>query len=110
MLREETNLISYPYYTKYTRPGDATAFRHIDLNIAKVVTTGLGVDAIQGSVLWDDEDEDNCTEMFEGFYLIISEYLEWRRSANINDASSKIEAWKAKEHWPEELEKRFPDV
>jgi hypothetical protein len=110
MLREETNLISYPYYTKYTRPGDATAFRHIDLNIAKVVTTGLGVDAIQGSVSWDDEDEDNCTEMFEGFHLIISEYLEWRRSANMNDASSKIEAWKAKEHWPEELEKRFPDV
>jgi hypothetical protein len=110
MLREETNLISYPYYTKYTRPGDATAFRHIDLNIAKAVDTGLGSEAIQGSVSWDREDEDNCTEMFEGFHHIIEEYLEWRRSVHMSDASSKIEAWKDKEHWPEELENRFPNV
>lgn len=37
------HLISYPYYTKYARPsvegrkGDHTAFRHIDLNIARLV-------------------------------------------------------------------------
>jgi hypothetical protein len=72
--------------------------------------TGLGGGAIQGSVSWDDEDEDNCIEMFEGFYHIIGKYLDWRRSVNMSDASSKIEGWRAKEHWLKELEERFPDV
>jgi hypothetical protein len=91
MLREETNLISYPYYTKYTRPGDSTYFRHIDLNIADAVYTGRGVDIIQGSVSWDDEDDDNCTEMFEGFYRIIADYQAWRRYRGMSDSTGKIE-------------------
>jgi hypothetical protein len=39
-------LISYPYYTKYTKLGDPIAFPHIDLNIVEVVHTGKGADIL----------------------------------------------------------------
>jgi hypothetical protein len=74
MLREETNLISYPYYTKYTKAKDSTYFRHIDLNILEAAYTRQGVELIQESVSFDNKDKDNCTEMLRGFYNYIEEY------------------------------------
>lgn len=56
-------LISYPYYTKYTVPGDSTAFSHIDINITRALDEGRGVAMIQGSVSVDDEDDQNCTKI-----------------------------------------------
>jgi hypothetical protein len=50
ILRKETNLISYPYYTKFTRPGDRTYFRHVDLNISQAAFSQRGVALIQSSV------------------------------------------------------------
>lgn len=35
-------LMSCPYYAKSTIPGEATAFRHIDMNILDAVETGRG--------------------------------------------------------------------
>ncbi|KAF3029563.1 hypothetical protein E8E11_002435 [Didymella keratinophila] len=43
VLRRETNFISYPYYTKYTKKGDATAFRHVDCNLADAVADRRGL-------------------------------------------------------------------
>ncbi|OAK93360.1 hypothetical protein IQ06DRAFT_178379, partial [Phaeosphaeriaceae sp. SRC1lsM3a] len=108
--REKTNLISYPYYTKYTKPGDATKFRHIDLNISEAVATGRGVDLIQGSVSWDDEDGQNCTEILEEFHRHIAEYQQWRKGRNIPDSTGKIEGWKDEEHWPAEIQNKLPNV
>jgi hypothetical protein len=110
MLREETNLISYPYYTKYTKVDDKTFFRHIDLNIAECVATGKGADAIQGSVSWDQEDHDNCTEMLDCFHHHIKGYQEWRQTNNQPNSTGKIERWLDKEHWPEPLREKYPDV
>ena len=41
-------LISYPYYTKYTVPGDQTFFRHIDINIKRLISEERGANMIQG--------------------------------------------------------------
>jgi hypothetical protein len=110
MLREEPNLISYPYYTKYTHSGDSTFFRHIDLNISDAVGTGKGVELIQGSVSWDDEDDQNCTEVLSGFHKIFDQYYEWRKNSGIADCAGKIEGWDDAKHWPEECQKRWPGV
>jgi hypothetical protein len=110
MLREETSLISYPYYTKYTRAKDNTYFRHIDLNISEVVYGGKGKQIIQGSVSWDEEDSQNCTEMLNGFHRHIHSYQQWREKRGIADSTGKIEAWDDREHWPDELRERYPEV
>lgn len=63
------NLILYPYYAKYAREGDSTAFRHIDMNSPQYLSTGRGKNIIQGSVSLDDETvESGCTELIPGFH------------------------------------------
>ncbi|KAJ5658065.1 uncharacterized protein N7484_001714 [Penicillium longicatenatum] len=54
-------LISFPYYTKSAYPTEDTEFIHIDLNIGDFLATGRGGNAVQGSVSFTDEDEDNCS-------------------------------------------------
>jgi len=67
------NLISYPEYCNYTSPGDQAGFRRIDCNPWAVMdkagnpTSGKGFNTIQGIVILDDEDDENCTEMLLGF-------------------------------------------
>jgi hypothetical protein len=109
VLRRQHTLISYPYYTKYAKKGDPTFFRHIDLNIAEAVRSGKGVQMIQGSVSWDDEDNDNCTEVLTCFHRHAAEYQDWR-DRHDTFSKGKIEAWNDAIHWPEEVSARFPDV
>ncbi|KAJ5986731.1 hypothetical protein N7451_011096 [Penicillium sp. IBT 35674x] len=54
-------LISFPYYTKSAYPTEDTSFIHIDLNIEDFLQTGRGGNAVQGSVSFTDEDEENCS-------------------------------------------------
>jgi hypothetical protein len=61
-------LISYPYYTKYTQPGDKMGFCHIDVNIPKLLYEGRGRYMIQGSVSLDDESEIDSTIIIKGFH------------------------------------------
>ncbi|KAI4137511.1 MAG: hypothetical protein L6R39_007243 [Caloplaca ligustica] len=62
-------LISYPYYTKFARPGDSTIFRHVDMNIPEFLATGRGGNVIQGSVSLDDETAvTGCTEIVPGMH------------------------------------------
>ena len=70
-------LISYPYYTKYAQPGDQTYFRHLDVNIPKLLDVGRGANLIQGSVHFDDDDNENCTELLLGFQNHLAEW--WDR-------------------------------
>ncbi|KAI9767399.1 MAG: hypothetical protein M1835_007046 [Candelina submexicana] len=67
-LREDkaTTLVSYPYYMKYAEKGDNTYFRHMDINIPRLLAEGRGKNLIQGSVSLDDEDMSNCTEILPG--------------------------------------------
>jgi len=48
LLRPDHNyrLISYPYYAKYTKAGDSTFSRHIDINIAAAVHQEKAVNLI----------------------------------------------------------------
>jgi hypothetical protein len=69
-----TNLVSYPYYAKYARPGDSTAFRHIDLNIKQLAQSRRGASMIQGTVSLDNEEEDDCTIILPGMHHHIDEW------------------------------------
>ncbi|KAI9765300.1 MAG: hypothetical protein M1840_007499 [Geoglossum simile] len=53
-------LISYPYYTKDTTPGEITGFYHFDINVEKFCQSERGINQTQGSLALDDEDEENC--------------------------------------------------
>jgi hypothetical protein len=69
-------LISFPYYAKSTYPGESTAFRHIDVNIANFVRTGRGQNALQGSLALSMEDDNNCTELLLGMHRDIREWFD----------------------------------
>lgn len=98
VLRGEHTLISYPYYAKYTVPGDMTYFRHVDCNLEWAHRDGLGSQMIQGSVSLDNEDKKNCTEVLYGFHRIIPQYLQWRKESGSRESSGLIEAWDDKDH------------
>jgi hypothetical protein len=59
-------LVSYPYYAKYSNPGDRTYFCHIDLNIPDLLANRRGASMIQGTVSMDEEDEKNYTFFLPG--------------------------------------------
>ncbi|KIX06422.1 uncharacterized protein Z518_04398 [Rhinocladiella mackenziei CBS 650.93] len=80
-----TNLVSYPYYAKYARPGDSTAFRHIDLNIKQLAQSRRGASMIQGTVSLDNEEEDDCTIILPGMHHHIDE---WARQIEDRGLSS----------------------
>ena len=75
-LRPDRNirLVAYPYYAKYTREGDPTIFRHIDINVPKYLDNGHGGNIIQGSVSLDDETAEGCTKIVPGFHLHIAQW------------------------------------
>jgi hypothetical protein len=73
---QNTNLVSYPYYAKYARKGDNTFFRHIDLNIGDLASSGRGANMIQGTVSLDDEKPDDCTMILPGMHKHIKEWDE----------------------------------
>ncbi|KAH7069660.1 hypothetical protein BKA63DRAFT_421478, partial [Paraphoma chrysanthemicola] len=108
-LRREYWLISYPYYTKYAMVGDRTEFKHIDLNIDQAVKYGYGVDMIQGSVSLNDENDQNCTIMMDGFHNIAKEYMELRKEQGMETKAGHIEGWSNKD-WPDEAKKKWPNV
>jgi len=56
-------LISYSYYSKFQAVFDKTVFRHINLNILKLVNEKKEQYMIQGSVSLNNEKKEDCTEM-----------------------------------------------
>jgi hypothetical protein len=61
-------LISYPYYVKYSRAGDNTSFRHIDVNVSQYLIDGRGENIIQSSVSLRDEALDMYIEIIPGLH------------------------------------------
>ena len=60
-------LISIPSYVKDTKEGESTQFQHLDLNLKNYIKYGWGLNAIQGSISLDDENENGCTQIIKGF-------------------------------------------
>ncbi len=56
-------LILYSYYSKFQAAFNKTFFRHIDLNILKLVNEKKEQYMIQGSVSLNNEKKEDCTEM-----------------------------------------------
>ncbi len=56
-------LISYSYYSKFQTVFNKTFFRHINLNILKLVNEKKEQYIIQGSVSLNNEKKEDCTEM-----------------------------------------------
>ena len=65
-------LISFPYITKDTDPGESTGFLHLDLNAARFMQDGSGGSLISSSISLDDESDDNCTLVVPGFHKHIA--------------------------------------
>jgi hypothetical protein len=61
-------LISYPYYTKDTQPGENTGFLHLDIGISELLRSGCGQNLIQSAISLDDEDTENCTVILPGMH------------------------------------------
>ena len=73
---QNINLVSYPYYAKYTHRGDNTFFRHIDVNIGQLASSGRGANMIQGTMSLDNECSDDCTQILAGMHKHIKEWDE----------------------------------
>lgn len=61
-------LISYPYVTKDTVPGESTGFLHLDLNVGRFIQDGSGGNMLSSSVSLDDETPQGCTVVVPGFH------------------------------------------
>ncbi len=69
-------LISYSYYSKFQAAFNKTFFRHIDLNILKLVNEEKEQYMIQGSVSLNNEKKEDCTEMLLKMHCHLDEWWE----------------------------------
>jgi len=69
-------LILYSYYSKFQNASDKTFFRHIDLNILKLVNEKKEQYMIQGSVSLNNEKKEDCTEMLLRMHHHLDEWWE----------------------------------
>ncbi len=72
-------LVSFPYYAKYARAGDSTRFRHLDLNVPRLLADDRGGAMIQGTLSLDNEDDNNCTVLIPGMHIQNRLALWWER-------------------------------
>lgn len=89
-----TWLISYPYYTKYASRDDTTFFRHIDLNVPRLIANKRGYFQIQGTLSMDDEDESDCTEILPGMHNHLEEWYDLliKRQPKLNSYVHRIDS------------------
>ena len=81
-------LISYPYYTKDTSPGENTGFKHLDLNVPRLLSEGRGINIVQCSVSVDNEESDGCTIVVPGFHRHIRQW--WSRVEERGNAANGL--------------------
>ena len=58
---KQWHLISYPYNAKSAAPGQKTGFLHMDLDLNRYQSEGLGRNMVQSSVSLTDENDKGCT-------------------------------------------------
>jgi len=89
-------LIFYLYYNKFQAASDKTFFRHIDLNILKLVSEKKNQYMIQESVSLDNEKKKDCTEML----LRMQHHLDnWWKDVQQRLAKKKKELSDELIHW-----------
>jgi len=81
-------LISYPYYTKDTTAGENTGFKHLDLNVPRLLSEGRGINIVQCSVSVDNEESDGCTIVVPGFHRNIRQW--WSRVEDRGNAANGL--------------------
>ena len=69
-------LISYSYYSKFQAVSDKTFFRHINLNILKLMNEEKKQYMIQSSVSLNNEKKEDCTEMLLKMHHHLDEWWE----------------------------------
>jgi hypothetical protein len=103
-------LISYPYYAKYSRAGDRTFFRHIDVNVSQYLIDGRGGNMIQGTVSLDDEAIDMCTEIIPGLHTR-DKISDWCSRVKDRLGKGALDDWVSriqdKKVWSDEDKKHF---
>jgi len=74
---KQWRLVSFPYYTKDTDPGESLGFKHLDINIMRYIEGDVDQGALlSSSVALDDEHQDNCTTVVLGFHRSIREWAD----------------------------------
>ncbi|EFW13373.1 conserved hypothetical protein [Coccidioides posadasii str. Silveira] len=69
----------------YAKPGDKTGFHHINVNVPDAITTGRGINIIQGFLTLTAEEPSDCTEILPEMH----NYLEnWWRLVKEQDLST----------------------
>ena len=93
------NLVTYPYVIKKTpRKGiidENTGFEHMDINIDKFISDGIGVSQLTSSLSLDDETDDGCTVVVLGFFRHFLEWNQRRIERNAHPAGTTTDANKA---------------
>lgn len=64
-------LVSFPYYTRYNNPA---GFKHIDLNIPRLLAWAKGESLVQTAISLDDEWDNGCTIIVPRFHKHIREW------------------------------------
>ena len=66
-------LIAYPYNAKSAVSGQKTGFLHMDLNLKRYQSEGLGKNTVQSSVSLTDENDKGCTVVSQVQYFLTNE-------------------------------------
>jgi len=97
-------LITYPYVAKSAHPGANTGFLHMDINIDKFLSDGVGASQLTSSISLDDELEDGCTVVVPGFWRHTLEWHTLRSERHARPAGTTTDA--SKSYTPQD-EERF---
>ena len=73
-LDRKVKLVAYPYYAKYAMPRDKTSFRHIDVDVSRMIRTRRGANMVQGTVSLTNEDSANYTKVAFRLHHYIEEW------------------------------------
>jgi len=98
-------LISYPYYVKFQDASDKTFFRHINLNILKLVNEEKKQYMIQGSVSLNNEKKEDCTEMLLEMHHHLGKWwkdVQRRLAAKGKEPSDGLIHWITYNEWTKE--------
>jgi hypothetical protein len=74
---KQWRLIAYPYNAKNAAAGQKTEFLHLDLDLNRHQSEGLGKNMVQCGVSLTDENDKGCTLVVPGFH---NRFQEWVRT------------------------------
>jgi hypothetical protein len=81
-------LICYPYVAKFVRFLMNTGFFHVDINIDKLLSDGIGASQLTSSISLDKEYKDGCTIVVPGLFHHLKQW-QARRKKRLNRITTK---------------------